>query len=771
MNHSLSLGRAGRSHRADSLASRRPVVERLEDRRLLATFATGEIVQFESVRYDGRYLDGDQEGGSFEVDTRSNSGSTDTDWRVRSDGNGIYSFENVRYGGRWLDGDTGGNVDLRGSDKYTDTDWRLTNVGGDVYRLENVRFAGSYLDADDRSTGWDVDLNSLSDDTDIQWRITRLGGGQETFGNGGNPWSVGSSGARRIQVENFDAGGNGVAWNETDTVNRAGGTYRQDAAGVDVFGSNAPWGGIGYFDQGEWLEYTINVASAGQHTLTLRGAVNGPGNFRATFDGSNKTGDVSFGSTGSWNSYATRSFTVDLPAGQQVLRLQKVNGNGVNLDWIELEKQSSGANGLISVAELNDRGSGYAYADALLTNQATMNSQIEAQYLEWRNNYRQTVPASYRNANGGGTMYFVTGFDQDFAQVGAAVSEGLGYGLILSALYGDKNTFDGIWNYAKTKLNANGLMEWLYYADGTTVQTIPNGGGTGRANATDADIDAAYGLLVAAVRWGNAYADDARDLIGNILAHNVDSQNRLLSGDYPPGNTLNTSYQAPGYFRAFADFTGVSRWDAVADKSAGMVRANQLDIINRFNGGNANAGGAGLNSHDMDRYNFRVPADNSLGGRYGNVSWNADAARSPWRMATSVAWYDDSVARANVDAFNNFVRRQGINSVHAEYNVYGQNAYNWTNSGWTYNSVASGMLLSGSQSERTAAWNKLADSADDGYYYGSLKAIGMMTAGGWFKNLVANAPPTLRPNPSARQTAAWQPRAATRGPTSSTSPP
>ena len=752
MTHSHPLGRAGRSNRSASPDPRRPVAERLEDRRLLATFATGDVVQFESVRYGGRYLDGDDASTNYDVDTRSNASSADTDWRVRSDNNGIYSFENVQYPDRWLDGDSGGNVDLRNGDANNDTNWRVTNVGGDVYRLENVQFGGGYLDADGGDSAWKVDLNSLSGGTDLQWRITPVAGGQSTFGNGGNPWGVGGSGARRIQAENFDAGGNGVSWNESDAVNQGGGNYRASATGVDVFGNSVPGGGIGYFDQGEWLEYTVNVASAGNHTLRLRGAVDGAGNFRATFDGSNKTGDVAFGSTGGWNAYATREFTVNLAAGTQVLRIEKVNGGGLNLDWVELQKQSAGGgvNGLISLAQLNDRGSGYAYADGLLTNQATMNSAIEAQYLEWRGNYRKTVPAAYSNANGGGTMYFVTGFDQKFAQVGDAVSEGLGYGMILASLYGDRTTFDGIWNYAQTKLNANGLMEWLYYADGTTVQTIPDGGGTGRANATDADIDAAYGLLVAAVRWGNSYADDARDLIGNILDHNVDSQNRLLGGDYTPGSTLNTSYQAPGYFRAFADFTGVTRWDAVAQKSADMVRANQLDVINRYNGGNANAGGAGLNSHDMDRFDFRVPAtgftadgNGQLDGRYGNTAWNSDASRSPWRMATAVAWYNDSVARTNANAFNNFVRRQGINNVHAEYNVYGGNLYNWTNSGWTYNSVASAMMLSGNQTERTQAWNKLAGSADDGYYYGSLKAIGMMTAGGWFKNPVSGGPANL----------------------------
>ena len=716
MAHSHPLGRAGHSYRSAPADSRRALVERLEDRRLLAAFATGDFVQFESVRYPGRYLDGDDAASGYDVDTRSDNSQTDTDWKVRSDNNGIYSFENVQYVDRWLDGDSGDNVDQRLGDDFNDTNWRLTNVGGDVYRLENVQFGGRYLDADGSNAGWKVDLNGFSNDTDLQWRITPVGGGtggQSTFGNGGNPWAVGSTNARRIQAENFDAGGNGVAWNELTSANLGGGTYRSNAPGVDVFGDSAPGAGIGYFDQGEWLEYTINVASAGNHTLRLRGAVDGSGSFRASFNRANKTGDVAFGTTGGWGTYATRSFTVNLAAGQQVLRIEKVNGGGLNLDWVELQKQatSGGTPGLITVAELDNRGSGYAYSDGLLTNQSTMNSDITAQYAEWKSKYLKSPSQNYVNANGGGTMYFVTGYDQAFVGVpNSAVSEGLGYGLVAAALANDKPTFDGLWNFGKTKLNQYGVLEWLYYGDGYTVQTIPNGGGSGSVNATDGDLDAAYGLMAAAVRWGGSYAADAKTLIGNVLEVNVTDDNYLNSGsDGYDGSsaTLNrplvTSYLSPGYFRMFADFTGVSRWDAVADTAVTQLRNNQNYIRNNYgNNGDSNRGGSGL-------FSFRVEKNGSVSPEAGSASWNSDVGRMMWRISKDYAWYGNTTSRTMMEDFNKFARRQGIGDLYESYNMSGQETaptdWRGTDAGWNAMSVATSLLVSGSQSERNDAWN------------------------------------------------------------------
>ena len=73
---------------------------------------------------------------------------------------------------------------------------------------------------------------------------------------GGTAWLVPGS----IQAEDFDIGGEGVAYHDTDAVN-SGGVYR--STGVDVQATGDSGGGynVGWVKAGEWLTYTVNVAS------------------------------------------------------------------------------------------------------------------------------------------------------------------------------------------------------------------------------------------------------------------------------------------------------------------------------------------------------------------------------------------------------------------------------------------------------------------------------------------------------------------------------
>ncbi|MEL7240157.1 MAG: carbohydrate-binding protein, partial [Planctomycetota bacterium] len=273
------------------------------------------------------------------------------------------------------------------------------------------------------------------------------GGGQSVFGNGGNPRSINGNSTRRIQAEDFDNGGQGVAYNDSDAVNSGGVNVRSDSPGVDLATVSGNNEFVGWFGNGEWLEYTVNVTEAGTYTFRTRTAQPNSGTFQLR-SGSNVLGTYTTGSTGSWSSFQTQNFSVNLSTGTQVLQFRKTGGN-LNLDWIEFQKSNGGgggggsANGLISESQLDNRGADYAFTDALLTNQGTLNSDIQNQYNEWRNKFVKSPSQSYINQNGGGTMYFITGFDQSFAGINnGAVSEGLGYGLIAAALADDKPTFD-----------------------------------------------------------------------------------------------------------------------------------------------------------------------------------------------------------------------------------------------------------------------------------------------------------------------------------------
>src|SRR5215813_14176674 len=77
-----------------------------------------------------------------------------------------------------------------------------------------------------------------------------------------------------FEAENFDSGGEGVAYHD-NVAGNAGGQYRP-AEDVDIIASRDPdiIGGfvVNNFETGEWMAYTVDIAAAGQYELALRTA-------------------------------------------------------------------------------------------------------------------------------------------------------------------------------------------------------------------------------------------------------------------------------------------------------------------------------------------------------------------------------------------------------------------------------------------------------------------------------------------------------------------
>ncbi|MEA2697872.1 MAG: hypothetical protein QOI66_2143 [Myxococcales bacterium] len=165
-------------------------------------------------------------------------------------------------------------------------------------------------------------LNSLT--------FTAASSGEAPFG--GTPWAIPGT----IQLENYDVGGEGVAYHDNDPVN-SGGKYRTD--GVDLETTTDSGGGfnVGWTNAGEWLKYTVNVASAGTRTVSFRVAAAAAvgttaGRFHIqTPSGTNLTGTINVPGTGGWQTYTNVTANITLPAGQQILELF-VETSGFNLN-------------------------------------------------------------------------------------------------------------------------------------------------------------------------------------------------------------------------------------------------------------------------------------------------------------------------------------------------------------------------------------------------------------------------------------------------------
>ena len=181
-----------------------------------------------------------------------------------------------------------------------------------------------------------------------------------------------------IEMENFDVGGQGVAYLD-NTPGNSGGQYRD----TDVDLENCSEGGfnVGYTDDGEWFEYTVDVASEGRYDLGFR--VSTPNTTSAvglSAGGVDLTGRVPVPNTGGYQDWQTVTVTgVQLAAGRQVIRVDILTG-GFNLNRIDVTESAPAAEqtpygaapiglpGTIEIEDFDNGGQGIAYNDLSLGN-------------------------------------------------------------------------------------------------------------------------------------------------------------------------------------------------------------------------------------------------------------------------------------------------------------------------------------------------------------------------------------------------------------------
>ncbi len=175
-----------------------------------------------------------------------------------------------------------------------------------------------------------------------------------------------------VQCEQYDLGGEGVAYHDSDAINSGSGrlnplngnplnAYRADEA-VDVsytksggiddnpFDRYAPPLGslyVGWTVPGEWLNYTVDVRAAGAYAVSIPYTCNGDGRISLTLDGDQPLATIAIPSTNDpqepvpwrqWHhwGFLTDAATVTLPAGRHVLTLRiEANGN-MNLDSLNV---------------------------------------------------------------------------------------------------------------------------------------------------------------------------------------------------------------------------------------------------------------------------------------------------------------------------------------------------------------------------------------------------------------------------------------------------
>ena len=151
---------------------------------------------------------------------------------------------------------------------------------------------------------------------------------EQTPFNGRQPWNIPQETIYAVQ---FDEGGPEVACHDNE-IDMSGGDNYRPGTGVETENTgNLANSNIGWTNAGEWYEYTVNVQNAGVYSMTAQLASAGGGALRIFINGEDKTGSVSFVSTGSWGDYKDITIgKIPLKEGKQIMRVM-VDVTGANL--------------------------------------------------------------------------------------------------------------------------------------------------------------------------------------------------------------------------------------------------------------------------------------------------------------------------------------------------------------------------------------------------------------------------------------------------------
>ncbi len=290
------------------------------------------------------------------------------------------------------------------------------------------------------------------------------------------------------------------------------------------------------------------------------------------------------------------------------------------------------------------------------------------------------------------------------------VSEGIGYGMLLTVAHGDRTEFDGLWAYFKQH-SSGGVMAWKVNG----CDSVVDGN-----SASDAELDAAMALIQASCKWGGNYLTEAQSLIAAIKSQETieGGENFLKPAKQGLDSCQNPSYYAPGYYRAFAKKhpSQAAFWNKLASDTyvqLGRAANSATGLVPNWANMSGNPGCGGY--EHADKYGY-------------------DAARTPWRIATDYVWNGTPAAKEYLTKLVNWVDGPagGIAAIGDRYTLSGTKESPNHNSTFTGAFALAGMAHSQSKADQYGTgFRSISDST---YYEESLRAVYMLLASGLFLN-------------------------------------
>lgn len=144
----------------------------------------------------------------------------------------------------------------------------------------------------------------------------------------GSPASIPGS----IEAEDYDLGGEGVAYHDSDSGNTTG-DYRSDNVDIET---NSQGYHISYIANGEWLRYAVDVGAGNYYIKIYSASAAGMGHaISFEMDGDTISGLITLPTNGSWTDFVLTTYgPVSLSGNEHIMRIN-MNGSDFNLDKVE----------------------------------------------------------------------------------------------------------------------------------------------------------------------------------------------------------------------------------------------------------------------------------------------------------------------------------------------------------------------------------------------------------------------------------------------------
>ncbi|MCQ2608573.1 MAG: glycosyl hydrolase family 8 [Bacteroidales bacterium] len=265
---------------------------------------------------------------------------------------------------------------------------------------------------------------------------------------------------------------------------------------------------------------------------------------------------------------------------------------------------------------MNEQGYTYPYGISA-TN--PRNSSIQSKFVAWDK-------ALYTESGDFGRIKF------DDTQY--TVSEGVAYGMLIYVYMANatntkcQDHFDKLYAYYKKWSDGHGLMHWKINGFSSI---------NGYNAATDADVDVALALCLAAKQWGKSskydYAKEAETILKNIYSYEVTTKNGIKV--FKPGDAWD-NYGNPCYFTVASvgvfqqaqdelGFTSTRDWASVYSGSHTYLEKSQKNGV----------------WPNWAKWDGSLGTGNS--GDADDFGW--DACRVPWRVAWDYVWFGNTSSK------------------------------------------------------------------------------------------------------------------------------